>query len=139
CKEKLRKLLPPQYALELLTVYAWETETPGKCEGQTAQGFRTVLELIIQFLKLRIYWTFYYDGINEEVNAYLSTQVKKDRPVILDPADPTWNVAGFNLEGWRLLAEEAKAWLKYPCFRLIDDTPVGSWNVPPEKQGCFFL
>ncbi|XP_028609730.1 inactive 2'-5' oligoadenylate synthetase 1C-like [Grammomys surdaster] len=138
CKEKVRKPLPPQYALELLTVYAWETETPDKCEGQTAQGFRTVLELIIQFLKLRIYWTYYYDAINEEVNAYLSTQVKKDRPMILDPADPTCNVAGFDLEGWHLLAEEAKAWLKYSCFRLIDDTPVGSWNVPPEKQGCFF-
>nr|XP_034345346.1 inactive 2'-5' oligoadenylate synthetase 1C-like [Arvicanthis niloticus] len=130
CKEKLGKPLPPQYALELLTIYAWESETPDNCEGQTAQGFRTVLELVVKYLRLQIYWTFYYDLINERVNAYLYTQVKKDRPMILDPADPTWNVAGSNLEGWRLLAEEAKAWLKYSCFRLIDDTLVGSWDVP---------
>ncbi|KAM7332059.1 hypothetical protein ACRRTK_008767 [Alexandromys fortis] len=44
CKEKLRKPLPPQYALELLTVYAWEQES-GDTEFNTAQGFRTVLEL----------------------------------------------------------------------------------------------
>ena len=34
------------------------------------------------------------------------------RPVILDPADPTRNVAGTNLLGWGLLAKEAAIWLQ---------------------------
>ena len=52
------------------------------------------------------------------------------RPVILDPADPTGNVAGSNSKGWRRLAEEAVAWLPYPCFKRWDGSLVGSWDVP---------
>ncbi|XP_021017579.1 inactive 2'-5' oligoadenylate synthetase 1C-like isoform X1 [Mus caroli] len=139
CKEKLREPLPPQYALELLTVYAWEHELPDKHETETARGFRTVLELITKYLCLRIYWTLYYDVLHEQVNAYLYSQVKRVSPLILDPADPTWNVAGLNLQGWCILAEEAKAWLDYPCFKNRDGSRVSSWDVPPERKGCVFL
>ena len=52
------------------------------------------------------------------------------RPVILDPADPTGNVAGGNPEGWRRLAEEADVWLWYPCFIKKDGSRVSSWDVP---------
>lgn len=47
--------------------------------------------------------------------------------MILDPADPTGNLGGKNPEGWRRLAQEAKAWMSYPCFRLWDDSLVSSW------------
>ncbi|XP_052024443.1 inactive 2'-5' oligoadenylate synthetase 1C-like [Apodemus sylvaticus] len=139
CEEKLRQPLPPQYALELLTVYAWECGAQDSSELYTAQCFRTVLELITKYQHLRVYWTLYYDVLHEAVNAYLYTQSRKDRPLILDPADPTWNVAGSNLQGWFRLAEEAKAWLKYPCFRHTDETFVGPWDVPPEKKGLVIL
>ena len=52
------------------------------------------------------------------------------RPVILDPADPTGNVAGGNPEGWRRLAEEADVWVWYPCFIKKDGSRVSSWDVP---------
>lgn len=51
------------------------------------------------------------------------------RPVILDPTDPTRNVAGGNPLGWWLLAGEAKAWLEYPCVRNCEKSPVRSWPV----------
>ena len=129
CKEKLGKPLPPQYALELLTVYAWE-QGNGCNEFNTAQGFRTVLELVINYQHLRIYWTKYYDFQHQEVSKYLHRQLRKARPVILDPADPTGNVAGGNPEGWRRLAEEADVWLWYPCFMKNDGSRVSSWDVP---------
>ncbi|CAO2629236.1 2'-5'-oligoadenylate synthase 1A [Lemmus lemmus] len=129
CKEKLGKPLPPQYALELLTVYAWECGS-GDTVFNTAQGFRTVLELVTKYRQLRIYWTKYYDFQYQYISNYLLSQLRRTRPVILDPADPTGNVAGSNSEGWRRLAEEAVAWMRYPCFIRWDGSLVGSWDVP---------
>lgn len=83
CKKKLGKL-PPQYALELLTVYAWEQ---GSMETyfNTARGFRTVLELVINYQQLCVYWTKYYDFQNPIIGKYLSRQLRKPRYAI-----PTW-------------------------------------------------
>ncbi|XP_030794959.1 2'-5'-oligoadenylate synthase 1 isoform X2 [Rhinopithecus roxellana] len=134
CKKKLGKL-PPQYALELLTVYAWEQ---GSMETyfNTAQGFRTVLELVINYQQLCVYWTKYYDSQHPIIGQYLSRQLRKTRPVILDPADPTGNLGGgdSNLGGWRQLAQEAKAWLNYPCFKNLDGSPVSSWILLTESD-----
>ncbi|XP_069353068.1 2'-5'-oligoadenylate synthase 1 isoform X1 [Eulemur rufifrons] len=129
CKEKLGKPLPQKYALELLTVYAWEqgSREPG---FMTAQGFQTVLKLVMNYRQLCIYWTSYYDSKTPEIGEYLKRQLKKPRPVILDPADPTGNVGGGDPEGWRRLAREAETWLSFPCFKNWDGSSVGSWIVP---------
>ncbi|XP_059974526.1 2'-5'-oligoadenylate synthase 1-like [Mesoplodon densirostris] len=133
CKEKLGKPLPPQYALELLTVYAWEQ---GSMETRfsTAQGFQTVLELVLKHQKLCIYWEKYYDFENPIIGQYLLRQLAKRRPVILDPADPTGDVGGGDSYSWERLAQEARAWLSYPCFKKGDGSPVGSWNVSPKDH-----
>ncbi|XP_075831990.1 2'-5'-oligoadenylate synthase 1A-like [Microtus pennsylvanicus] len=131
CKEKLRKPLPPEYALELLTVYAWE-QVSGDTEFNTARGFQTVLELVTKYRELRIYWTKYYDFQDQDISKYLHRQLTRASPVILDPADPTWNVAGSNPAGWWLLAEEAVAWLDYSCVKNRDMSPVRSWAVSPQ-------
>ncbi|KAH0502235.1 2'-5'-oligoadenylate synthase 1A [Microtus ochrogaster] len=78
CKEKLRKPLPPQYALELLTVYAWE-QGSGDTEFNTAQGFRTVLELVTKYRELRMYWTMYYDFQDQDISKYLHRQLTRAR------------------------------------------------------------
>ncbi|PNJ82612.1 OAS1 isoform 5, partial [Pongo abelii] len=89
--------------------------------------FRTVLELVINYQQLCIYWTKYYDFENPIIKKYLSRQLRKPRPVILDPADPTGNLGGGDPIGWRQLAQEAEAWLNYPCFKNWDGSPVSSW------------
>ncbi|XP_065745330.1 2'-5'-oligoadenylate synthase 1-like [Phocoena phocoena] len=133
CKEKLGKPLPPQYALELLTVYAWEQ---GSMETRfnTAQGFQTVLELVLKHQLLCIYWEKYYDFENPIIGQYLRRQLAKPRPVILDPADPTGNVGGGDPHSWQRLAQEARAWLSYPCLKKWDGSPVGSWDVSPQEH-----
>ncbi|XP_050015066.1 2'-5'-oligoadenylate synthase 1A-like isoform X1 [Alexandromys fortis] len=130
-KKKPKKPLPPQYALELLTVYAWERGS-GDTEFNTAQGFRTVLELVTKYRQLRIYWTKYYDFQDQYISSYVLSQLRGTRPVILDPADPTGNVAGSNSKGWRRLADKATAWLGKACFKREDGSLVGPWNVPTE-------
>ncbi|OBS63656.1 hypothetical protein A6R68_07805 [Neotoma lepida] len=58
-------------------------------------------------------------------------------PVILDPADPTRNVAGRNPVGWCLLAQEAAAWLEFSCVRICDRNLVPSWDVPRHSLHLF--
>uniref|UniRef100_A0A452FBF0 2'-5' oligoadenylate synthase n=1 Tax=Capra hircus TaxID=9925 RepID=A0A452FBF0_CAPHI len=133
CKEQLGKPLPPQYALELLTVYAWEQGCK-ETAFVTAQGFQTVLELVLQYEKLCIYWEKNYNSENPIIEEYLTRQLAKCRPVILDPADPTGNVAGKDTRSWQQLAQAASVWLDYPCFKKRDGSPVGSWDVSPQEH-----
>ncbi|XP_077731840.1 2'-5'-oligoadenylate synthase 1-like [Canis aureus] len=133
CKQKLGKPLPPQYALELLTVYAWERGNH-QTEFITAQGFQTVLKLVLNYQQLCIHWTKYYNFETPIIKQYLMRQLAKPRPVILDPADPTGNVAGRDTYGWQRLAQEARVWLSYPCFKKWDGSPVGSWDVLLEED-----
>ncbi|XP_042524954.1 2'-5'-oligoadenylate synthase 1-like [Dipodomys spectabilis] len=131
CKEELGKPLPPQYALELLTVHAWECGS-GSTKFNTAQGFQTVLELVLDHERLCICWDVYYDLQDPFISHYVAGQLSKQRPVILDPADPTGNVGG-GAEGWRRLARKARCWLDFPCVKTLDGTWVGSWDVPRES------
>uniref|UniRef100_A0A4X2JZ79 2'-5' oligoadenylate synthase n=1 Tax=Vombatus ursinus TaxID=29139 RepID=A0A4X2JZ79_VOMUR len=128
CKDKMDNL-PPQYALELLTVYAWEHGSK-VTDFNTAQGFRTVLYLIAHYPQLRIYWTINYDFQNVIIGEYLQSQLKKPRPVILDPADPTGDVGGGIRWRWDKLAQEAQLWSSAPCFQNWSGTCVQPWHVP---------
>lgn len=73
-----RAALPPSYALELLTIFAWEQG----CRKDTfslAQGLRTVLALIQQHKYLCIFWTENYGFEDPEVGAFLRRQLKRPR------------------------------------------------------------
>uniref|UniRef100_A0A452HX81 2'-5' oligoadenylate synthase n=1 Tax=Gopherus agassizii TaxID=38772 RepID=A0A452HX81_9SAUR len=118
--------LPPQYALELLSVYAWEQGSRDRAFNM-AEGFRTVLELIQQYKHLCVYWTINYNFADEVLAGFLHHQLQKARPIILDPADPTGIVG----EGsrWDLLAQEAEAapFGLAPCWH---DTRAGGNGAP---------
>ena len=88
CKQKLGQPLPFQYALELLTVYAWERGSK-EADFVMAQGFRTVLELVVDYRKLCIYWTKYYDINHSVIGPYLRRQLQKPRyPIPTGPSPP---------------------------------------------------
>lgn len=78
CQEEREGPLPPQYALELLTVYAWERGRQRK-DFVTAEGFRTVLELVLSYRCLLIYWKRYYNLQNSIIKEYLQKQLRKRR------------------------------------------------------------
>ncbi|XP_031804490.1 2'-5'-oligoadenylate synthase 2 isoform X1 [Sarcophilus harrisii] len=131
CHRKLKKKgsLPPKYAVELLTVYAWE-QGSGVHDFDTAEGFLTVLKLIMRYKELCIYWTINYDFQNEIIRDFLLSQLTNSRPVILDPADPTGDVGGGDRWCWHLLASEAEIWLSSLCFKRGNFNPVRPWQVP---------
>ncbi|KAL8180567.1 UNVERIFIED_CONTAM: hypothetical protein K2H54_027931 [Gekko kuhli] len=128
-KKQLQKeeSLPPKYALELLAVYAWEKGS-GKTKFNMAEGFQTVLWLLQQYKQLCIFWTKYYDLRNETLTQYLMSQLRKPRPVILDPADPT----GLLGQGsrWDLLAQEAECCSHQKCCTDYYGSSVPHWDVP---------
>uniref|UniRef100_A0A8C0WEC4 2'-5' oligoadenylate synthase n=1 Tax=Castor canadensis TaxID=51338 RepID=A0A8C0WEC4_CASCN len=127
CQEKWGDSSLSSYALELLTVYAWEQG----CNAEAfdiAAGVRTVLQLILQQEQLCIYWTVNYNFEVETIRNTLLYQLRSQRPVILDPTDPTNNVSRDH-SFWLQLKEEASHWLTSPS--LNNELPAPRWNVLP--------
>ena len=81
---KPKASLPPKYALELLTVYAWE-QGSGMEDFDTAEGFRTVLDLVIKYQQLCIFWTVNYNFEDELIRMFLLTQFQKKRCLCPSP------------------------------------------------------
>lgn len=80
CEKMLqgRGALPPQHALELLTVYAWE-QAGRDVQFSMAEGFRTVLELVTRYRELCIYWTVNYSPKDQAISDFLKLQLEKPR------------------------------------------------------------
>ncbi|XP_023576321.1 2'-5'-oligoadenylate synthase 2 [Octodon degus] len=141
CEKKMKPKgsLPPKYALELLTIYAWQ-QGNGMEDFSTAEGFRTVLELVTKYQQLSIYWTDNYNFQDETTRQFLLAQLQRTRPIILDPAEPTGDVGGGDRWCWHLLAKEAKEWFSSLCFRDGMGNSVQPWKVPtmqgPRSSGA---
>ncbi|NWY17351.1 OASL2 protein, partial [Aphelocoma coerulescens] len=120
--------LPPKYALELLTIYAWE-EATGSCESFVmAQGFRTVLELLCRYQEICIYWEKYYSLQHREIGNHVKGLLCSPRPVILDPADPT-GILGQD-KNWNLMAHAAAFYCRsLPCLKNVQP-----WDVQPARS-----
>ncbi|KAM6166750.1 2'-5'-oligoadenylate synthase-like protein isoform 1-T1 [Erethizon dorsatum] len=122
-----RANLPPPYALDLLTIYAWEMGTQEKESFSLAEGLTTVMELLQDAELVCIYWTKYYTLQDPVIEGCVRKQLKKERPIILDPVDPTHNVAeGYR---WDIMAQRACQCLKQNCCYNTNDTPVPGWDV----------
>ncbi|XP_043757618.1 2'-5'-oligoadenylate synthase 2 [Cervus elaphus] len=138
CERKLKQKgsLPPKYALELLTIYAWQKGSRAQQDFDLAEGFLTVLKLVEQYQHLCIFWTVNYSLNNESqvLRNFLLDQMKRTRPIILDPADPTGDVGGGNCWCWHLLAKEATEWLFSLCFKDKLGCSIEPWKVPTESS-----
>ncbi|XP_075852738.1 2'-5'-oligoadenylate synthase-like protein 2 [Microcebus murinus] len=120
-----RVALPPKYALELLTIYAWEMGTNKSENFEMDEGFVAVMELLTDYQDICIYWTKYYDFQNDVVRNFIKQKLKECRPIILDPADPTNNLG--RQKRWDLVAQEAAYCLRQACCRTVD--PHQGWDV----------
>ncbi|XP_023576320.1 2'-5'-oligoadenylate synthase 3 [Octodon degus] len=128
CPQEARmRTLPPVYALELLTIFAWEQGCRNPAFS-LAQGLRTVLGLIEQYQHLCVFWTDNYSLEDPMVGKFLLQQLERPRPVILDPADPTWDVANGAAWRWDVLAQEAASCYDNPCFIQATGDPVQPWE-----------
>lgn len=85
--------LPPQHGLELLTVYAWEQGGQNP-QFNMAEGFRTVLELIVQYRQLCVYWTINYSAEDKTIGDFLKMQLRKPRFGHPPPQTPLSQIHG---------------------------------------------
>ncbi|XP_067417244.1 2'-5'-oligoadenylate synthase 1-like isoform X1 [Emydura macquarii macquarii] len=122
--------LPPKYALELLTIYAWEVGTESAENFSTAEGFRTVMELLRRYRELCIFWTEFYDLQSPVIGPHVKQLLRAPSPVILDPADPTGTLG--QGKKWDLLAKEA-AICQAQMFCKNGLAPIRCWNVQPAR------
>ncbi|NXI05213.1 OASL2 protein, partial [Pachycephala philippinensis] len=119
--------LPPKYALELLTIYAWEEATGSSDSFVMAQGFRTVLELLCRPQEICIYWEKYYSLQHREIGDHVKGLLCRPRPVILDPADPT-GILGQD-KNWNLMVYAAAFYCRsLPCLENVQP-----WDVQPAR------
>ncbi|NXM24462.1 OASL2 protein, partial [Oxyruncus cristatus] len=127
-RKKPKADLPPKYALELLTIYAWEEGTGSSDSFTMAQGFLTVLKLLCRYQDICIYWEKYYSLQHSELGASVKRLLRSNRPVILDPADPT-GILGQG-KNWDLMAQAAaSSCSSLPCF-----ADVQPWEVQPARR-----
>ncbi|XP_074062142.1 2'-5'-oligoadenylate synthase-like protein 2 isoform X2 [Macrotis lagotis] len=120
-----RRYLPPEYSLELLTIYAWETGTQKAENFSLAKGLVTVMKLLKDYNKIFIYWTNYYK-LKGPIKHFVKMHMKESRPFILDPADPTNNVGKGSR--WKPVAKEASNCLNQPCSQ------ISSWKIKEAKR-----
>uniref|UniRef100_K7FNI8 2'-5'-oligoadenylate synthetase like n=1 Tax=Pelodiscus sinensis TaxID=13735 RepID=K7FNI8_PELSI len=81
--------LPAKYALELLTIYAWESGTREAENFSTAEGFRTVMELLVRYRELCVYWTEFYDLTSPVIGPHVKQLLQAPRaPIPLPTAPP---------------------------------------------------
>ncbi|XP_058439161.1 2'-5'-oligoadenylate synthase-like protein isoform X2 [Marmota monax] len=73
-----RANLPPVYALELLTIYAWETGTQENENFKLDEGLSTVMELLQDYEFICIYWTKYYTLQHPTIQDFVREQFKKE-------------------------------------------------------------
>ncbi|XP_025966361.2 2'-5'-oligoadenylate synthase 1-like [Dromaius novaehollandiae] len=119
--------LPPKYALELLTIYAWEQGTDASEGFDMAVGFRTVLQLLHRHQEIIIYWEKYYSLQDSQVGTHVKKLLLSSRPVILDPADPT-GILGKG-KNWEVVANEAaRCCCLLPCVASVQP-----WDVQPAR------
>nr|KAF6282570.1 2'-5'-oligoadenylate synthetase like [Myotis myotis] len=74
-----RAALPPLYALELLTIYAWEMGTQENESFRLDEGLTTVMELLQEYESLCIYWTKYYTFQNPIIEDVVRKQLQRQR------------------------------------------------------------
>ncbi|NXW83842.1 OASL2 protein, partial [Alopecoenas beccarii] len=127
--------LPPKYALELLTIYAWQEGTDSSDSFVTAEGFRTVLELLCRYQEICIYWETCYSLQHSQIGGHIKSLLRNPRPIILDPADPT-GILGPG-KNWDLLAQVAARNRSLACVSGAQPwdvqvrLPVPAGTVPP--------
>lgn len=59
--------------------------------------------------------------------------------MILDPADPTWDVGNGAACNWNLLAQEAESCYDLPCFLQAAGGAVEPWKVPVSEGASGIL
>ena len=140
-----RRCKPRSYLLELIALAAVQKLDASQLTEETVcNGFVTSLELLLQVISgdLKLYWVDNYPEYSIEFENY-------DGPIVMDPFDPTNNVAGLlQIQDWHPLSHLAEQTLisvrdHKLMQRVIHITPTVKPSVsaisPLYRFSCFIL
>ena len=136
---------PRSYLLELIALAAVKTLDASQMTDETVcNGFVTSLELLLQVISgdRKLYWDDNYPEYSIEFENY-------DGPIVMDPFDPTNNMAGLlQIQDWHPLRHLAEQTLisvrdRKLMQRVIHITPTAEPSVsaisPQYRFSCFIL
>ena len=127
-----RRCKPRSYLLELIALAAVQKLDASQMTEETVcNGFVTSLELLLQVISgdLKLYWVDKYPEYSIEFENY-------DGPIVMDPFDPTNNVAGLlQIQDWHPLSHLAAQTLisvrdRKLMQRVIHITPTAEPSMP---------
>nr|XP_014433874.1 2'-5'-oligoadenylate synthase 1-like [Pelodiscus sinensis] len=125
--------LPAKYALELLTIYAWESGTREAENFSTAEGFRTVMELLVRYRELCVYWTEFYDLTSPVIGPHVKQLLQAPRlPLQLSPFTTFWEAEEELERAWSISPYMQRLALGEPRLAnqpLPDDTTLASHGI----------
>ena len=141
-----RHCKPRSYLLELIALAAVQKLDASSqlTDENVCNGFVTSLELLLQVISgdLKLYWVDNYPEYSIEFENY-------DGPIVMDPFDPTNNVAGLlQIQDWHPLSHLAEQTLisvrdRKLMQRVIHITPTAEPSVsaisPQYRFSCFIL
>ena len=140
-----RHCKPRSFLLELIALAAVQKFDASQFTEETVcNGFVTSLELLLQVISgdLKLYWVDNYPEYSIEFENY-------DGPIVMDPFDPTNNVAGLlQIQDWHPLSHLAEQTLisvrdRKLMQRVIHITPTAEPSVsaisPQYRFSCFIL
>ena len=136
---------PRSYLLELIALAAVQKVNASQFTEEAVRGgFVTSLELLLQVISgnLKLYWVVNYPEYSIQFENH-------DGPIMMDPFDPTNNLAGFlQIQDWRPLCQLAEQTLiairdHNLVQRVIHITPTVEHSVstisPQYRFSCFIL
>ncbi|XP_033641804.1 2'-5'-oligoadenylate synthase 3-like isoform X3 [Asterias rubens] len=94
----LPKYLQKSYPLELITIYLWEKAGRPERRLNKAQGLRSVLEVLTNLEELCASWQYKHN--DEHITQDIIKKDNMKRPIVLDPANPTFNVC-YMYQQWK--------------------------------------
>ncbi|XP_022097014.1 2'-5'-oligoadenylate synthase 1A-like [Acanthaster planci] len=103
--QRLPDHLQKSYRLELITIHRWEN-AGSPLRFSKAQGLKDVLQVLSNMSQLQVYWERHYDA---SVAKKAISHFKMQRPIVLDPSEPTDNVCNLYMEGNNLQLMRAAA------------------------------
>ncbi|CAH1241428.1 OAS1 [Branchiostoma lanceolatum] len=114
--------LPSSYTLELITIHVWD-RAGHPINFSMAQAFRAVLQQLVSYREICIAWFDNYERSWPVVQKIM----KRPRPVVLDPANPTNNLCETS-NAWDEVAHVARHSLLKPLFHGLRTEEC--WKMP---------
>ncbi|XP_071805795.1 2'-5'-oligoadenylate synthase 3-like isoform X2 [Asterias amurensis] len=131
----LPKYLQKSYPLELITIYLWEKAGRPERRLNKAQGLRSVLEVLTNLEELCASWQYMHK--DEHITQAIIKKDNMERPIVLDPANPTFNVCYMYQWKDKITGDPFMKVIKAAAEKTLRTTLLSDVTAWPNLSGSF--